>query len=307
MTAIKDRQSHQGYIVLQKALTSYFENYIDSDRGSQLTLQTTRMQREYGFSASDIGVAYIQVIHAALMNVVPTIFWVLVNVFSRPELLADLRVEALGAIKQRALSDGRRQISVEVGRLETLCPKLTSVFRETLRLTSVSTLYRRVLEDTSVSENIDGVSGRSYLLKKGVTIMISKIVGSRNPALWEATGAPTDAFDPERFLHWTEKKTGADAAARKKAYYPFGGGKELCPGRNFAATEVLGLMVVLLNGFEITSAAKVDAPIALPHPAKPKMTTGVMHPDKKSDLRARIRRRPGWENVEWSPWGMGDT
>jgi cytochrome P450 len=305
LTAIKDRASHQGHMAMKKALTSYFADKYESDDVSQLTLDTATMQQQYGFSASDMGAAYIQVIHAALMNVVPTVFWVLVHIYSRPKLLASLREEAISAVKERKL-DGTRQVTIEIGQLEKLCPKLVSVFRETLRLASVATLYRRVLEDTFLSEGHE-VNGRSYLLKKGVTIMISKTVSSRNPHLWG--GKVAEDFDAKRFLNWSEKHDGPNDPAVldgsehisrlcRKAYFPFGGGKELCPGRNFAAAEVMGIMVVLLNGFDITSADGETLP--LPRPDKPKLTTGTTKPDRNADLRARITKRSGWENVEWN-------
>lgn len=309
IAGIKDRQHHEGYTALYSTLTRYFEDNCFEDDVSQLTVETAKMQREYGFSAGDMGVAYVQVIHAALMNVVPTIFWVLVNVFSRPILLAELRTESRNAIEERITPDGSQQAAIKVGQLETLCPKLYSVLRETLRLTSVSTLYRRVLQDTSVSEQDSDRSGKAktYLLKKGVTIMISKIVGSRNPELWASeTEHNPNQFDPARFIDWSTKQKTHDevSSSRRKAYYPFGGGKELCPGRNFAATEVLGLMVVLLNAFELTSASDDGTLITLPKPAKPKMTTGVVHPAQNQNLRAIVKRRQGWENVEWFDWNL---
>jgi cytochrome P450 len=298
LAAIKDRASHQGRIAIQEALTIYFTEEHNPNDVSQLTFDTVAMQKQYGFSASDLAAAYTQVIHASLMNVVPTAFWVLVHIYSRRELLATLQEETAKVVKQQSLKNGERQVAIEVDQLDNLCPKLMSVFREAHRLASIATLHRRVVEDTFISE---GDEANSYLLKKGITVMIPTTVCLRNPSLWG--NAAADEFDPKRFLGQSRKHTednGAESISnlRKKAYFPFGGGKELCPGRNFATAEVMGIMVVLLNGFDITSAD--GGPISLPRAGKPKLTTGTARPDRNADLRARIIRRPGWENVVWN-------
>lgn len=57
---------------------------------------------------------------------------------------------------------------------------------------------------------------------------------------------PTDKAAHETRL------AGAEAdRQRKAAFFPFGGGLHLCPGRNFAFAEILGLMSVLVTGFDI--------------------------------------------------------
>jgi cytochrome P450 len=286
-------------------LNIYFAEEHHSNDVSQLTVDTVAMQKQYSFSTSDLAAAYLQVIHASLMNAVPTAFWVMAHIYSRQELLASLREETFNAVKQQSLENGERQVSIEVDQLDKLCPKLMSVFREAHRLASIATLHRRVVDDTFLSEG-NGPNVRSYLLKKGITVMIPTIVGLREPRLWG--GVVAAEFDPERFLGQSKKQQGNSSYTelrgtesisnlRKKAYFPFGGGKELCPGRNFAIAEVMGMMVVLLNGFDITSADGGTLP--LPKPGKPKLTTGTARPDQNADLRARIMRRPGWENVVW--------
>jgi len=260
-----------------------------------MTQETAAMQKQYDFSASDMAAAYTQVIHASVMNVVPTTFWALVQIFSRPDLLASLREEVIGAIKEENVDSntGIRKVIVEVGRLDSLYPRLVSAFREAHRLATTATLHRRVVEDTYLSDGGD-VNGRTYLLKKGVTCMIPTTVSLRSPEAWG--GEAAEEFDPERFL----SQTSIDPVSnlRKRAYFPFGGGKDLCPGRNFAIAEVMGIMVVLLSGFDILAPDGSTFP--LPKVAKPRLTTGTMRPDKTADLRARISRRPGWENVVWS-------
>lgn len=279
---------------------------------SELTAETIAMQKQYGFSAGDLAAAYIQVIHASLLNVVPTVFWVLAHVFSRRQLLSSLREEVIKAVKQQDSQGGGKQVAIDVGRMDSACPKLLAVFREAHRLASVETLHRRVLDNTFLTEE-DGIDGRSYLFKRGVTVMIPTTVSLRDQRLW---GDTAEEFDTERFLeqaykqpkskdsHTELKGLNSISNLRRKAYFPFGGGKELCPGRNFATTEVMGMLAVLISGFDISSLD--GSAISLPRAGKPKLTTGTARPDQTADLRAGIPRRPGWENIVWDVAIVGD-
>lgn len=280
---------------------------------------TAAMQKQYDFGSSDLGAAFTQVIHASLMNVVPTTFWVLVHIFSRPELLAVLRQEALGAMRDDKFDDstGTRYVTFDLDRPEALFPRLVSAFQESHRLATAATLHRRVLEDTYLSEG-NGTGTRPYLLKKGITVMIPTTVSLRSPQVWGGQAA-AEEFDPERFLAQSSKKkqeshnddagglpsTESISNIRKKAYFPFGGGKELCPGRNFAKAEVMGTLLVLLSGFDIVSAD--GGTLTLPRAAKPRLTTGTMRPDPNAKLGARICRRAGWEKVVWRAAAVPNT
>jgi cytochrome P450 len=48
----------------------------------------------------------------------------------------------------------------------------------------------------------------------------------------------------------TEKDIGEDRVP-KKAYFPFSGGKHLCPGMHFAFAEILGTTAALVLGIDI--------------------------------------------------------
>ena len=76
---------------------------------------------------------------------------------------------------------------------------------------------------------------------------------------------------------------------------PFGGGKHLCPGRNFAFAEILGMMTVLLLGFEVRGVTEKF--LQMP---TPKFGEAVPKPlDNGAGGSVGIERRNGWENVEW--------
>lgn len=271
------------------------------------------MQKQYDFGPSDLGAAFTQVIHASLMNVVPTTFWVLVHIFSRPELLAVLRQEALSAMRDDKFDDstGTRYVSIDLDRPEALFPKLVSAFQEAHRLATAATLHRRVVEDTYLSEG-NGTSTRPYLLKKGITVMIPTTVSLRSPQVWGGQAA-AEEFDPERFLTQTSKKKqeshNGDAGdypapkasqtfARRPTFHSVEGRSSVQGGTlrkpkswgRYQCCSAASTLSLLMAG-----PLRCHGP-----PSRGLLPVITMRPDPTAKLGARISRRAGWEKVVWS-------
>lgn len=291
----------------------------NDDLAAPITADLSAIQRDHGFNVREIGATYVTIVHGALVNMVPTLFWCIAYVFSRPLLVTRLRDELLAAVVIKNTNDEQQYALVDTDSIEGRCPLLLSVFRETQRLVAVGTLHRRVVEDTVVSDDCSGGGEtgqkRSYLLKKGTSILIPVANNHRSQLIWGATG---NEFYADRFLglypgngnknhpfNATAEKVvskemldeSASARSRKMAYFPFGGGKELCPGRNFATTQVLGTMSVLILGYHIEAAN--GGPLKQPSFSPSKMTAATARPHPDADLRGRVKRREGWEQVVW--------
>lgn len=70
--------------------------------------------------------------------------------------------------------------------------------------------------------------------------------------LAEVWGPDAVEFDPERFVAPAGSHADKDLERKRRAaYMPFGGGSHLCPGRNFAFAETLGLISVFVLGYEV--------------------------------------------------------
>ncbi|KAF7445539.1 CypX Cytochrome P450 [Pyrenophora tritici-repentis] len=209
-----------------------------------------------------------------------------------------------------ALKEDRRPQTalVYADKIESSCPLLLSVLRETQRLVAIGTLHSRVVEDTVVSADRSDVQTQSCLLKKGTSILLPVTNAHRDPVIW---GPTANEFDANRSLgtqpHLCEA-TMKDKSSRKRveeendlarlrkaAYFPFGGGKRLCLGRYFATTEVLDTMAVLILGYNIRA---VDGgPIKQPMFGLSKMTAATARPHPDADMKVQIERRGGWEKV----------
>lgn len=85
----------------------------------------------------------------------------------------------------------------------------------------------------------------TYLLKKGAIVQIPTGVLQASPSTW---GPDASEFNPQRWLSSPSKE---EKKLRGQAYVPFGGGKNLCPGRHLAFVEVTAFVGMVVMGFDV--------------------------------------------------------
>ena len=170
-------------------------------------------------------------------------------------------------------SSGTAVRCIELSKLKTHCLYLLAVFQEVLRLRGSPTV-RRVMRDTMV---------RDYALKKGATVYVPSGVFQTDP---EYFGPDADAFRPER---WLEGKRVDPNAMR-----PFGGGNTLCPGRNFATTEVLAAAAMMVMRYHLTPVA---GGWKAPTTNNSNIASVIAQPDR--DIEAELRERDEFSGSEW--------
>lgn len=183
---------------------------------------------------------------------------------------------------------GIKKITINFTKLDANCPLLGGSYREAVRLASQILTLRRVLADTIVS---DGKGGPSYLLKAGSNVMMPAKVVHRNTDTW---GKDADQFNPRRFLPDPSGDKDLDRL-RKISFVPFGGGKHYCPGRHFAFAENLAFMAALVLGFEVIGLDEKKVRMR-----DSKMGEAAKPVPGFEGGPVVIRRRKGWEAVEWS-------
>lgn len=166
---------------------------------------------------------------------------------------------------------------------QTHCPLLVATFHETLRLVGSATSVRSVVAPATLKANEN-----TFSLQSPAVIQLPSGITHSSPAIW---GEDVDTFNPSRFL--SETKAQLDKETKRKqtqGYFPFGGGKHLCPGRHFATAEILSFVAALVTGFEIEGSH-------VPERAFQKLGTGVRKP--MGDVDVDMKRRAGWEGVRW--------
>ena len=226
---------------LVKAFTEYYiaGGHHDS---SALTMARWRTQHDAGATTEDIARLEVSETIGVLSNTVPSTFWTLFDIYSRDELLADLREE----LKSNALvidPDTQKHI-VDLGLIRDSCPKLVSVFQEVLRVRSNGAPTRVVYKDVMLDDR--------YLLKAGSVVQMVASAVNKEETVW---GTSADQFDSSRFSSFTKDKESSVEKPRATSYMSFGASPNMCPGRHFAAGEILALAAMLILRYDITPVA----------------------------------------------------
>jgi hypothetical protein len=292
--SITARKAHKARERVAKGLIDYVRQKR-YHKASQVIQNRVGLNLSHGFTEAEAGRSEIILLFAILGNAVPSTFWVVINIISRPHLMIEIRKEIELAVNDN--EDGSKRIDVST--LETSCPLFVSTYRESLRTIGNLASLRYVLRDT--------VIGGQYL-KKDSIIQVAGIVIHNDKRTW---GEDSDQFNPRRFI-----KTRASAALKEEpseldlqepaatqlpagvpsaAFRLFGGGSVVCPGRHFAQSEILAFVAYLLLAFDIS--APDGSPVQVPPPDDEKIPLSVLKP--KGDVKIKLRRREGFETTKW--------
>ncbi|KAI8960547.1 cytochrome P450 [Daldinia sp. FL1419] len=241
-----------------------------------------RVLREGGMSFEDATKQEVSLAIALFGSTSATMFWIIWELFSRLELLAEVREEIETQAVSRRESDekgrahGGAEFVLDVAALKIRCPLLLSFVQETQRTRHVHANVRMVLEDTLLDDG-------KYLLRKGNYLVIPGSPIHADANVW---GESVGTFDPYRFLGG-EGKTNRkgvivnDTMVPPSGFLAWGVPPHLCPARQFAATEVLIIVALLAmrvelipvanNGrWEKTPALKHSELVAIFNPAEDK-------------------------------------
>ncbi|ATY64412.1 Cytochrome P450 [Cordyceps militaris] len=175
--------SGKGYAQRQIVYDAYIKycRELPND-GSQLAREHKRVIVEAGVDEVDYAKQASLFTIAVFSNTAPTLYWTVYELFSRPDILAQVREELEAhAISREADGDSGFDFTLDVAALKTRCYVLLSLFQETQRTRHVNASFRKM---------------------PGGPIHF-------NTALW---GADAAAFDPYRFVPRGEKHAVPGAA-----------------------------------------------------------------------------------------------
>ena len=270
------RKGYAGRRRIQQAMIRYFGRG-DHKNGLGVIRVRHDVARKYGATTSDIALFEIGDLLGVLVNAQPTFFWTLLHIYSDSALLRDIRdeISASGALKVQISKDGRRRHTIDITTLEETCPLIVSAYREVLRLRTLSSSHRWVMEDTLLNNQ--------YLLKKDSVLLIPGALIHADP-VW---GANAKEYNPRRFLKDTNTKPGA--------YRAWGGGQTLCPGRFFATTEIVSAVATVVLRFDMEPADGKGW--KMPKTDTTRVTNSICPP--KEDVKVRITEREGCRGDQW--------
>lgn len=263
------------------------------ETGSDLTKARYEAGITYGLSIPNIARFELGSIMGVLVNSTPTLFWMLTHIYSDAQVLADLRAElSLESTNQPTAHNGtRNKHTINTTTLRQVSPLLLSIYQETLRHHTHNSSSRMVTQDT--------ILAKRHRLQANSMILIPGGAIHALPSIW---GASTHEFHPRRFLASTSPH--ADIMKlRPGTFQSFGGGVSLCPGRNFAATEICAAAAMVVARFEMVAVDAWGERVVgwrVPAMEVGRVTSGIPLP--RGDVRVRVSvREEGGEGR----WGFG--
>ncbi|KAK8943203.1 Premnaspirodiene oxygenase [Platanthera zijinensis] len=203
------------------------KNFEEDDMDEDLVDVLLRLQKCGGFDFSltmdNIKAVILDLFFAGTDSASVTLQWVMTELIRHPEIMQKAQQEI------RNMMDGKKKIEDEdIAKL----PYLNQIIKETLRLHPTGPLVLRLCRES--------VELAGYTVPVESRIVINAWAIMRNPIYWENP----ESFRPERFDECT-----ADFGSANFEFIPFGGGRRVCPGMQFAVASVGCLLAHLLFYF----------------------------------------------------------
>ncbi|KAH0332864.1 cytochrome P450, partial [Aureobasidium melanogenum] len=263
----------RGYAARQKVFDAHarYCSDIPSD-ASLLFTERWRVLLEAGISEADCIKQQATLPIGMLSNTVPTLHWTICELYSRQDLLAEVREE----LEAHAIVEKEDGFALDVAALKTDCSLLLSVFQETQRTRHIHAAIRKVMSDTL----LDG----KYILKKGNYLQMPGSSIHSNIELW---GPSATEFDPYRFCNQDSHASGSKQRGRD--FLAWGAPPHLCPARQFAAKEILILVALLVMRVDLRPVRGIwekSPALDLNDPAT------VLNP--KTDVQVHVSEREKW-------------
>lgn len=290
--------ARKGYLG-RELLTQKFTKYLsdgDHEEGSFLMKTRHELGADYDLSLEDRAKFEIGTVLALAVSTIPSAFWMLYYVFSNSKLLEILREEVAACLETTTVNDNMGKVTrtLDIVKLRTACPILTSTFKETLRHAAMGASLRLVTEDTIINEQ--------YFLRKNSIIQIPAHVVHSDPVIWGPTVAD---FDESRFIPSATKEPVKSANKRgirkgrslHGALRPFGGGKNLCPGRHFATTEILALTSMMIMRYNLAHQEH-DKQWTKPKSERSSLAAVIREPDE--DVEVKVSPRGEFREDRWA-------
>lgn len=229
----------------------------------------------------------------ASYNVKTLSFYIIAEVFNDSSLYKRMEPEFEGMVtnppsrdstsKRTGVQNLTEPLHIDIARVCS-SPLLQSVYAEILRLRVSAFLSRSPAQDNS-----SYALGQHALKDDGQALLLLPMA-HRNPKLWrpERQKEPLDKFWGDRFLD-KDKSNGTEKfstdSLTENAWFPYGGGVFLCPGKALAKQQMLAATVIFAAYFEMEMLDGV--------PASDDQFLGGSVPPPIQATRVRVRRKVG--------------
>lgn len=217
------------------------------NRARQMDYKRRKLNSRSG-AALDLGITF-----GLSSNVIPATGWMLMHILN-PNANSELFGRVMAELKQAERADG----SVDVPTLIN-SPLLQSIWTETLRLSTDVLVTRNLAEDTTLPLDEDG---KTFIqMRKGDSVFAPCWISQHDPRTWHDDRALPEEFCADRFLAPDPENPGQQIfsmAGTNGKFFPFGGGRTICPGRVFAKQEGIGALAMILLRFDFEVLGFLD-------------------------------------------------
>ncbi|MEE6463921.1 hypothetical protein FKM82_006101 [Ascaphus truei] len=231
---------------------------------------------------TDKAKTHLALLWASQANTLPATFWCVFNLLRCPQAMKAASEEVhqvLEKASQKVSFDGK-YIFLNRHELDDM-PILDSIIKEAMRLSSAS-LNIRVAKENFVLQ-LD--HNKSYNIRKDDIVAMYPQMVHLDPKIYE----DPLAFKYDRYLEENGKeKTSFFLHERKLKYYymPFGSGKTMCPGRQFAVHEIKQLLTLLISYFEMEL---IEKNVKSPPLDQSRAGLGILQPKHDIDFKYRLK------------------
>ncbi|GJN39922.1 hypothetical protein PR202_gb29076 [Eleusine coracana subsp. coracana] len=187
------------------------------------------LQQDYGLTRDQMKAILMDMFAAGTDTSYITMEYALAELVRNPCIMAKLQAE----VRRNTPSNQEMVMEENLGNMTYL----KAVIKETLRLHPPAPLL--LPHQSMVDCTVDG-----YMIPAQTRVIINAWAISRDPRSWDRA----EEFIPERFI--TGSTIGVDFKGSDFQFTPFGAGRRICPGLNFALATVETMLANLIYCFD---------------------------------------------------------
>ncbi|KAK3122497.1 hypothetical protein QOZ80_8AG0614420 [Eleusine coracana subsp. coracana] len=187
------------------------------------------LQQEYGLTRDQMKAIMMDMFAAGTDTSYITMEYALTELVRNPHVMAKLQAE----VRRNTPNNQEMVMEENLGNMTYL----KAVIKETLRLHPPVPLL--LPHQSMVDCTVDG-----YMIPAQTRVIINAWAISRDPRSWDRA----EEFIPERFI--TGSTVGIDFKGSDFQFTPFGAGRRICPGLNFALATVETMLANLIYCFD---------------------------------------------------------
>ncbi|CAJ1050629.1 prostacyclin synthase isoform X1 [Xyrichtys novacula] len=207
-------------------------------------------------------------------NAGPSAFWLLGFLLTHPEAMEAVKTEIRGLNLQNPHTDPLKAHNT---------PVFDSVLSETLRLTAAVMISREVVQDKILRM----ASGQEYHLRRGDRVCLFPFLSPQNDPLIHQQ---PESFKYDRFLNedmTVRDKFYKDGKRLKYHTVPWGAGRNICVGKDFAVSAIKQFVFLFLTHLDLELC---DPEAKLPPVNTSRYGFGMLQPDGDLQIRYRLKR-----------------